>query len=142
MSDNTPYQLTNKGAALFDWMESNPEQMAEFNHVFELWHSQLTPAQGSRLITCQFAGQMAGHIALSYNKSMDEALAAAKERFQARLLEWANEDDEEEQEEPVPLRLTSTMLSKLSKTTLAEIMGWLLLLPAAAATVGAVMAMD
>jgi hypothetical protein len=95
MSDNIPYQMTNKGAVLFAWMESNPEEMAVFNLAFKTWYSQLTPAQGSRLSTCQFAGQMAGHVALSQNKSMDEALTAAKERFQARLVEWANEDDEE-----------------------------------------------
>ena len=88
--------MTTKGEALFAWMNSSAERMAEFNRAYRLWYSQLSPFQGKNLFCCQFAGELAGHIALSQNKTMEEALTAAKERFEARHVEWTQEDDEED----------------------------------------------
>jgi hypothetical protein len=111
--------MTNKGATLFDFMANNADLIAQFDSAFddvkddlffttwagpcfdddpEAMHMQFQRRcdddddcihDGMRM--CAFAGRLAGHVALSQNKSIEEALAAAKARFAARFHEWVEE---------------------------------------------------
>ena len=111
--------MTNKGAALFDYMTNNTGLIAQFDSAFDDIKDDLffTAWAGAAyhddpeavrvafqnrcdddedcihagFHVCAFAGRLAGHVALSQNKSIQEALAAAEARYVARFNEWVEE---------------------------------------------------
>lgn len=123
MSDNTTYEMTNKGAALLGYMRNNAERLAEFDDAFDAirdylffstytgtewndapeatvvefqkkWDDDADDIQHAHKM-CIFAGKLTGNIALAENKSIEEALALAKKRFVERFHEGFDYEDDD-----------------------------------------------